>query len=169
MIDHAAVGEQAVQLGCCDAGILLDDSQLLQPFSKYTISLWFREESVMGDIRYLYEEGAAFNGIAIRLNGMNVEAAVMEGGGGPGNIQAVAAGPVTLGVWHHVSLVYTNGFIKLFLDGQDAVELETGFGEWWADRVRFSASLRGSGRRSANLERSGVDRDGSQRDICETV
>lgn len=124
------VGTQALRLGCCaGSSVILNDQKLRQPFVYYTISLWFREEQAAPDtVRYLYEEGAAYNGIAIRLNGQNVEAAVIELGGGPKKVQSVSQGPVELNKWHHVALVYFNGRLELYLDGKAPVSIETGLG-----------------------------------------
>jgi hypothetical protein len=121
-------GGMSLHLPCCDSKVILNDAALKQAFTQHTVSLWFKAVQT-GGYRYLYEEGGAVTGFAIRLNGVALEVAVIEGGGGPGNVKFASTGPVAAGKWHHAVAVYNNGEISITLDGSMTATSNTGFGE----------------------------------------
>lgn len=127
--DDAVEGSQSLQLGCCDASVAFEDYSLKEALTYYTVSLWFKEEKRTGVRRYLYEEGGALTGFALRLNGNSLEAAVVENGMGPGSEQVASCGPVEVGKWHHGAAVYSNGTLMCSLDGKSTSSVETGYGE----------------------------------------
>ena len=136
-------GAKSLHLPCCNSQVVLDDASLKEEFTFYTVSLWFRAEAV-GGRRYLYEEGGGVTGLAIRLNEMNLEAAIMEGGGGASGVQAVAAPtPIEVGAWHHAALKYDNGELSITLDGTQSASISTGFADFQSHS--HAASIGGGG------------------------
>lgn len=125
----AIEGQTSLQLGCCNSSITFEEFSLKEAFTYYTVSLWFKEEEKTGIRRYLYEEGGAITGFALRLNEDRLEAAVVQRGDGPSTEQVVSCGPVELGKWHLGAVVYNNGTLSCSLDGQPFTSIETGFGE----------------------------------------
>ncbi|AWG20476.1 hypothetical protein FFWV33_02490 [Flavobacterium faecale] len=98
---------------------------LNQAITNFSYSIWIKPSSLTG-IQTIFEEGGTTNGIAVRLNGATLEAAVRES-----NVQLNTA---TLtypgdGLWHHIALTYSNGNVILYLDGVASTTLATGFGE----------------------------------------
>lgn len=83
-------------------------------FTKLTFAAWIKPNNLTG-IQTIYKEGSITNGISLRLNGNQLQGAVRDAG-----IQ-VNAGALTFpndGQWHHVALVFNNGVLTIYLDGQ---------------------------------------------------
>lgn len=94
-------------------------------FVNMTVMLWVRPTDV-GGLQTLFEEGGLTNGVALRLNGATLEAAVREE-----EVQVTVAHgtPVEAGTWQHVALVYEAGTVTLYLNGTAAADApDTGFG-----------------------------------------
>jgi len=141
--DEAFEGSKSLYLPCCDSNIVLRDQALKQPFTYYTVSLWFRALE-FGGYRYLYEEGGAKNGFAVRLNDSSLEVAVIEGAGGLNNVKVASAPtPIETGRWYHAAATYTNGEISITLNASASASVGTGFGE--LDRHNNEASIGGGG------------------------
>ncbi len=89
--------------------------------SARSVGMWVKPMGSYG-FQELYDEGGNSNGMAIRLNGSNVESVVRSGA--PNNLSAVF--PMD-GDWHHIAVVY-NGNISshsLFIDGTLAASSNT--------------------------------------------
>lgn len=98
---------------------------LNQAITNFSYSIWIKPTSLTG-IQTIFEEGGTTNGIAVRLNGATLEAAVRES-----NVQLNTA-TFTYpgdGLWHHIAITYSNGNVILYLDGVASTTLATGFGE----------------------------------------
>ncbi len=82
-------------------------------FSKAAISGWIKPSTLSG-IQVIFEEGSASNGMALRLNGNQLEGAVRNG-----SVEFNANGITfpTDGQWHHVALVFDEGAFSIYLDG----------------------------------------------------
>ncbi|MBX9886313.1 MAG: hypothetical protein K2Y30_00075 [Flavobacteriaceae bacterium] len=100
---------------------------LNQAITNFSYSIWIKPSSLSG-IQTIFEEGGTVNGIAVRLNGAILEAAVREGGDTTQKNTATFTYPGD-GLWHHVALTYSNGNVILYLDGVASTTLATGFGD----------------------------------------
>jgi hypothetical protein len=65
--------------------------------------MWVKPSSLSG-IQTIFEEGG--NGVAVRLNGSTLEAAVREGSAQQNTGTFIFPSD---GSWHHVALTYNNG------------------------------------------------------------
>lgn len=124
--NNSVEGSQSLQL-VFNSSVVVNSRHLKQSFTDYTVSLWFYAQKT-GGYRYLYEEGGAWTGLALRLKGKkHIQAAVKEQGS---NVKAVSAtSTIQTDTWHHVVAVYSNGTLSITLDGGSWQEIETGFGE----------------------------------------
>lgn len=98
---------------------------LNQAITNFSYSIWVKPSSLIG-IQTIFEEGDTVNGVAVRLNGSTLEAAVRK--------SSVQVNTATFtypadGLWHHVALTYSNGNVIFYLDGVASSTLATGFGE----------------------------------------
>lgn len=122
-----AQGSSSLRFECCDAKVVLNDPRLKDAFTDYTVSLWFQvDEIFVPGFRYLFEEGGARNGFAIRIGGSRVEVAVLEGGR---KVEKASIGRIIPKHWHHVVGTYSNGTISVFLDGKQGAIVQTNFGQ----------------------------------------
>ena len=114
---------------------------LTSGFANMTVMFWVRPAAVEG-FQTLFEEGGLTNGVAIRLNGATLEAAVRES-----EVQVTVAHQtaVEAGAWQHVALVYALGTVTLYLDGVADTDAggDTGFGSLAShtDNGGFGATL----------------------------
>lgn len=97
-----------------------------QAADNISVSMFIKPASLSGN-QMLYEEGGATNGLALRLNGSNLEAAVREGGAG--SQQTLSTSFPSDGEWHQVGVVYESGVMTLYLDGVASGTVSTGFGQ----------------------------------------
>jgi len=105
------------------------NSPLELAFSNHTISLWFKADDLSGT-QLLFEEGGGTNGIAVRLNGTSIEAAVRNGGAG--SQRTVSIPGVTAGAWQYAAVVFdgagSSGTLRLHLNGGAPAEVATPYG-----------------------------------------
>lgn len=94
---------------------------MMNALSARTVMVWVKPTNLIG-LQNIYDEGGGSIGIAIRLNGTNLESVVRDTG--TTSIQISAVFPND-GDWHHVVLVYdgANSGQKLYIDG---VEVASG-------------------------------------------
>lgn len=101
-----------------------EDSGFMEStYSAIAISMWIKPASFSG-IQNLYEEGGTVNGMALRLNGTNLEGTVRAG-----SVQ-IDANTISFpndNEWHHVALVFDNGALIMFLDGISSGTISTGY------------------------------------------
>lgn len=96
------------------------DGGYMEVFFDYlSFSAWIKPSNLTGN-KTIIDEGGATNGIAMRLNGATLEAAVRNG-----KVQ-FNSGPLTVpndGAWHHVAMVFNSGKFKSYLDGTPSTEV----------------------------------------------
>ena len=82
---------------------------------KFTISLWFRPDSVGGDLQYLWYDASAAgdNVLAITPNGNLSFTMAIENGQ-----VSVVCGQPTADTWHHASVTFDGAVFACGLDGQ---------------------------------------------------
>ena len=123
-VDYAdgEIDEGLGDQGETNVWISLDDAELEDAFSAATISVRFWADTVTG-IQSLYEEGGVTHGIALRLNGSNLEGAVRNSG----TQTTVTLSGVATSQWHVATLVYDgpNETLSLYLDGDDNPDVAT--------------------------------------------
>ena len=108
-------GSQSIQYS---DGTFLNQSQ-----AAMTASFFIKPTSLSGS-QFLFDEGGSTNGIAVRLNGSTLEAAVREG-----TVQQTITTPFPNdGGWHHIAVSYDSGDYSLYLDGSLINTIATGFG-----------------------------------------
>ena len=100
------------------------DGDYMEVFFNYlSFSAWIKPANLTG-IKTILDEGGGTNGIAMRLNGATLEAAVRNGRA------QFNAGSLTIpndGRWHHVAMVFNNGKFKLYLDGAPGTEVTASY------------------------------------------
>lgn len=114
-----------------------------QAATNISTSFFVKPDALSGN-QVLYDEGGGTNGIAIRLAGSNIQAAVREGGAG--SQQTITTPFPTDGEWHHIAMVYANGQFTLYLDGVERGSIATGFGQLagHSDNGGYGARIGGS-------------------------
>ncbi|GIP37069.1 hypothetical protein J31TS4_03490 [Paenibacillus sp. J31TS4] len=115
---------------------------LRDEFSAFTASMWFKPKD-LNTRQVLFERGGNGAGLAIQLNGGNLEAAVVNNK--PTVDRVILSSELTgAGEWHHVAASFGNKTFKLFLDGQLVKESGTSF-----DKVSAAANEGALGARFA--------------------
>jgi len=99
-------------------------SFLEQEINNFTYALWIKPTSLSG-IQFIFDEGGGTTGVAMRLNGNVLQAAVKENGT---LVNLNSHNFPDDGAWHHVALTYANGVVVLYLDGVTSGTTNTGFG-----------------------------------------
>jgi hypothetical protein len=82
-------------------------------FSLRSISLWMKADRMKGT-QILYDEGSNDAGVAVRLEGDQLQAAAADGG----KSVTVSTPMKDTGTWHHVATVFSEGSLKLYVDGE---------------------------------------------------
>ena len=88
-----------------------------EPFNQRSVAFWVHTSNLNG-LQDLYDEGGSTNGIGLRINNGSIEAAVQN----QHDIQSVSA-PLSVDSWHHVAMVFDNGSLSLFIDGEEEASL----------------------------------------------
>ncbi|TVZ57260.1 putative secreted protein (Por secretion system target) [Lutibacter sp. Hel_I_33_5] len=99
---------------------------LEKTIQNFTHSFWVNPSSVTGT-QFLLDEGGNGNGVAIRLNGNVLEAAVRENNVQQ-NLDTSSLTTLNVGTWYNITLTYANGNVTLYLDGVATPTLSTGYG-----------------------------------------
>jgi hypothetical protein len=89
-----------------------------QSFTQRTLSMWIKPESTAGQ-QVLYNEGAGFNGMGVRINDGTLEAMVKFNG-----TAGTVAGPFDRTEWTHVAVVFEKGAFRLYVNGNEIAENE---------------------------------------------
>ena len=107
--DQSAVFDGTVDVNYSDATFISPAT------SARSISVWIKPTSLSGN-QNIFEEGGNTEGLALRLNGSNLESIVRASAGGTNTISAAYPND---GAWHHVALVYDGGSLTqtLYIDG----------------------------------------------------
>ncbi len=122
-------GDQSVVFNGTDAIQYATNSTVPNTFlnsetNSRTVMAWIKPSGLSG-IQNVYDEGGKNRGIAIRLNGSNLESIVRENNVAISN-QLTASFPSD-GNWHHIALIYdgVNTSHTLYLDGVQAATSNT--------------------------------------------
>jgi hypothetical protein len=92
-----------------------DGGFLETAYSARTYSLWIKPTNLTGT-KILFEQGGSTAGLACRLNGNILTAALRTSG----STSQRTTGNLTFpndGAWHHVAVVFNNGTLTCYLDG----------------------------------------------------
>lgn len=81
-------------------------------FYMRSISMWFKANTTVGT-QVLYDEGGDDSGLGIRIKDGKVETAVRN----KENQITASAGLIETNQWHHVTAVFSEGALKLYVDG----------------------------------------------------
>jgi predicted esterase len=116
---HAGVfnGTSAyMSIGGNGSGVLHD------AFTDRTISLWIKP-TVTDNNRIIFDMGGSDNGLALRINANKLEAGIADA-----NIRTLITTPFTSTAWTHVAVVYGSSTLRLYINGDLAGSLNTGYG-----------------------------------------
>lgn len=99
-------------------------------FTSRTLMLWVQPFAASSN-QIIYEEGDSGNGMAVRINQNVLEVAMANYG-----INQVFSVPNTViqtGDWYHFAVVYNQGALKIYVDGQEKLSATThvAIGEHW--------------------------------------
>lgn len=111
------IGQGALRLDGISAYGNLDNNHLEDGFSRYSVTAWFRADDTNG-VQVIYEEGGATNGLALRLNGNTLQAAVRSDGAASQETVSIAG--VSPNTWHFAAVTFDNGQLSLYLNGSDS-------------------------------------------------
>ena len=80
-----------------------------------SVSVWIKPTALIGT-QEIFEEGGSGNGLALRLNGSNIEARITNNTDPDENVSAVYPSD---GNWHHVVLIFdgANTTLAIYIDG----------------------------------------------------
>ena len=110
------------------------DDFLSSSFTERTISMWVNPDDTTGS-QVLYNEGALFNGMILRINDGTLQAGT-KSNGNPGTV----SGPFTQTDWTHVALVFDSGRLSLYVNGEELatnpdVGYTTASGGFWGGEL----------------------------------
>jgi len=107
--DRSVIFDGTVDINYSDASFISPAT------SARSISVWIKPTALTGN-QNIFEEGGNTEGLALRLNGLNLESIVRASAGGTNTISASFPND---GDWHHVALVYDGGTSSqtLYIDG----------------------------------------------------
>lgn len=119
--DQVAIeGEYSVFLDGTDDYILLSegggDGFLHEPFYERTVSMWIAPDSTAGR-QGIYNEGGSADGLAVRIVDGTLEAGVAISGDNS-DVTTVTSS-FTHTDWVHLAVVYDNGALRLYVDGEE--------------------------------------------------
>lgn len=95
---------------------------LQESYSLRTVSLWMKADRTDGT-QILYDEGSENAGFVIRIEKGRLQASVADGG----KNGVVSAQMKDTGSWHHVAAVFSEGSMKLYVDGELKDTAKTSF------------------------------------------
>lgn len=113
--------------------INLNDFQVFErKFSKKTVMVWFNVDDTTsrtaGNVFMIYEEGGTTNGMCLLVGDDKLIACTRDNAVNvPENEKIVEAPFTDAGEWHHAAIVYNEGKLTLYLDGDEVGSLETGY------------------------------------------
>ncbi|MEQ9438327.1 MAG: LamG-like jellyroll fold domain-containing protein [Cyclobacteriaceae bacterium] len=89
----------------------INDQFIHDAFDQRSVAFWLKRNNSNG-IQDVFDEGGSTNGFALRLNGGNLQFAVRNN-----NTQRTLSSPFPVGEWHHVTAIFNQGKIALYIDG----------------------------------------------------
>ena len=107
-------GDFSGQFDGVDDQIILDEGDVYvhESFSTKSVLLWVNATTISG-VQDIYDEGGSTNGMGLRINEGMLEGVVQDNH----NIQMVST-PIDIGVWTHVALVYNQGTLMIYKNGE---------------------------------------------------
>jgi hypothetical protein len=101
-------------------------------FDKETVIAWFNVDATTseteGNVFMIYEEGGGTNGMALLIADDQLKAHTRDDCVNRPELEMDCAVPFTdAGTWHQAAIVYDQGTLSLFLDGEEVNSLETGY------------------------------------------
>ncbi len=111
-------GSHAAQFN--DGYIDIDDgnSFIHDEFGSRSITMWLKASSLNPN-QVIFDEGGSTNGFGLRINQSGeLEVAVRDGN----DFQSIATDQFTANQWYHVGAVFTDGALRLYLDGELKIE-----------------------------------------------
>ncbi len=128
MSDDKVEGFQSLFLDGTEDMVLINDAELQNGFTDYSVTAWFRTTDTIG-YQYIYEEGGNDAGFGLRLNGSTLEAGAIDGSGIT-TLQTVKKEGILPFKWYFAAVTFENGVMNLYLNAEDDPStLDTGFGE----------------------------------------
>lgn len=117
-------------------------------YGERTVSTWIDPDTTAGS-QVLFNAGATVNGLGVRLHDGRIEARAIRDGSG-----TTVAAPFEAEGWTHVGVVFDNGALRLYVDGEEvAADPDVGFAAvgsaYWggeiggAERFPWSGTLDG--------------------------
>ena len=85
---------------------------LKSSFTARTVALWIRPE-LLTNSRLIFDFGGSDNGIAMRINASQLQAAVVNAN----TSVSVSTSFTTVNAWSHVAMVYAGNTLRLYVDG----------------------------------------------------
>jgi len=103
---------------------------LKNAFTARSVTFWMQPFS-SSSTQILYEEGDSGNGLAVRINQGTLQVAMAAGG--VDDIFTVSEFTFVDRKWYHIAIVYDNGNLKLFINGEQKLSKVTHpqIGEHW--------------------------------------
>ena len=129
-------GSHSVALDGDDDRVHLADPQgfLSQSFSTWSVSTWINPEDTAGT-QVVYNQGAAVNGLALRIRDGTLQAGTVNGGD-------LATVSTAFGAtdWTHVAAVFDRGALRLYVNGEEVaanenVGYDTVSGAYWGGQL----------------------------------
>ncbi len=114
----AATGSQSLVLDGGSEFVAVDDSDLEDSFTSYTLAVWYRLDA-LNNTQILYEEGGGDDGIDLRISSGVLRATVSAGGARFGRTAPTGLG-TSLNTWHLAVVTYDGsdaGRLTLYVDG----------------------------------------------------
>ncbi|MFB6141490.1 MAG: LamG-like jellyroll fold domain-containing protein [Halosimplex sp.] len=148
-------GSHSVALDGTDDFVDLAGPQefLSEAFSARTVTTWIKPSDTAGS-QVLYNQGAAVNGMAVRIEDGTLQAATVNGGD-----QATVSTPFDRTEWTHVAVVFDYGALRLYVDGDEVaanedVGYDTVSGAYWGGELGTAQQSFWSGHFGGNVDLS---------------
>jgi hypothetical protein len=151
-------GSHSVALDGNDDRVHLADPQgfLSQSFSTWSVATWINPDDT-DSTQVIYNQGAAVNGLAVRITDGQLQAGTVNGG----NVSTVST-PFDRTEWTHVAVVFDRGALRLYVDGEVvAVNENVGYttvsGAYWGGQLGGAeASFWSEGNLAGHVDRTTV-------------
>lgn len=124
-------------------------------FSTRTVATWVKPASTDGS-QVIYNQGAGVSGMAIRITDGTLQAGTVSNGD-----QATVSTPFTATEWTHVAVVFENGVLRLYVNGELAAEntavgYETVSGAYWGGELGAAEQSFWTGNFDGNVDLTAI-------------
>ena len=130
-----------------DTKLNLNDFESMERvFDQETVSVYFNVDAtnppVDGNVYMIYEEGGGTNGMALLIDDDKLIAHVRDDCVNfPENEISLQVPFTDAGSWHHAVVVYDQGTMTLYIDGDEAGTVETGYEDQTVDDIDYIAPV----------------------------